>query len=113
MKTLHDGTQVADDAICGSNAGKYPRLDKDGNRLDGHGLYLLQGDELDTYTSERDLYKSQAPKRAQQVIKNEIKGLEKQITSRRLRDAILGKDGGWLAKQDMRIEAERAKLNGS
>ncbi len=109
MKTLHDGTQVADDAICGSNAGKYPRLDNNGKRLDGHGAYLLQGDELSTYTSERDLYISQAPERLKQVIKNKIEELEKEVTPRRLRKAILG-DGEWLLNQEILIEAERVKL---
>lgn len=58
-------------------------------------------------------YKAEAPERAKQKTKKDIVALEEQITSRRLRDAILGKDGGWLVKQDIRIEAERAKLNGS
>jgi len=68
MKTLHDGTEVVDDAICGSNAGKYPRLDKGGKRLDGHGVYLLQGDELATYTAEQDKYMAEAPKRERERI---------------------------------------------
>lgn len=40
----------------------------------------------------------------------EIDRLEGQITSRRLREATLGTDGGWLANQETLIAAERAKL---
>ena len=39
-----------------------------------------------------------------------IADLEAQITSRRVREAILGADGGWLSNQEGLIAAERAKL---
>jgi hypothetical protein len=32
------------------------------------------------------------------------------VTPRRMREAVLGTDGGWLATQDALIAAERAKL---
>jgi hypothetical protein len=36
--------------------------------------------------------------------------LERQITPRRLREAVLGADGGWLKAQDAKIAALRAQL---
>jgi hypothetical protein len=39
-----------------------------------------------------------------------IETLEAAITPRRMREAILGVDGGWLAAQEVLIAAERAKL---
>lgn len=44
-----------------------------------------------------------APKRA-------IEALEQQVTQRRIRDAIAGTDGGWLANQESLIAQERSKL---
>lgn len=40
----------------------------------------------------------------------EIRRLEGEVTQRRLREAALGADGGWLANQDALIAAERLKL---
>lgn len=40
----------------------------------------------------------------------EIKKLEGEITQRRLREAILGTDNGWLAKQESLIANERKKI---
>lgn len=45
------------------------------------------------------------------AIKLQIATLEASITSRRLREAVLGVDGGWLAKVDGEIEILRAKLS--
>lgn len=41
---------------------------------------------------------------------DKINKAEAQITVRRLREAILGKDNGWLVRQNELIIAERAKL---
>lgn len=40
----------------------------------------------------------------------EISRLEAEVTERRKREAILGNDNGWLAKQDFLIASERKKL---
>lgn len=47
---------------------------------------------------------------AQQVIFEEIARLESEVTPRRMREAVLGTDGGWLANQEALIAAERSKL---
>lgn len=45
-----------------------------------------------------------------QVVKNKILELEEQITSRRIREALLGSDKGWLTNQDILIAELRNKL---
>jgi len=42
--------------------------------------------------------------------KKEIARLEGEITQRRVREAVLGTDNGWLADQEVLIATERAKL---
>lgn len=42
--------------------------------------------------------------------KRKMAALEAEITPRRLADAIIGNDGGWLASKKAAIEAEEAKL---
>jgi|GEM_PF-3023757 len=44
------------------------------------------------------------------LVMAEISRLEGEITQRRIREAVLGTDGGWLANQDGLIAAERLKL---
>ena len=46
MKIIHDGTKVSNDTICGFDERKYPRYNKHGKPLPGHGYYVLEGDEL-------------------------------------------------------------------
>jgi hypothetical protein len=41
---------------------------------------------------------------------NKIRYLEAQVSQRRLREAILGTDNGWLAAQENLIKIERNKL---
>lgn len=41
---------------------------------------------------------------------DEIAALEAQITPRRIREAVLGVDGGWLESKNAAIEALRAQL---
>jgi len=50
------------------------------------------------------IYQAQAP------VLLEIARLEAEVTARRIREATLGTDGGWLAAQDALIAIERAKL---
>lgn len=43
---------------------------------------------------------------------SEIARLEGEVTQRRMREAALGTDGGWLSHQEALISAERGKING-
>jgi len=47
---------------------------------------------------------------ASDCIKQQIADLEAQVTDRRMREAVLGTDGGWLKEQDAKISALRAQL---
>ena len=47
---------------------------------------------------------------AEQVILSQIAAIEATITQRRLREATLGTDNGWLSEQDAAIAALRAKI---
>ena len=44
------------------------------------------------------------------VILDKISELEAQVTDRRIREAVLGLDGGWLKAQDAKIAALRSQL---
>ena len=46
---------------------------------------------------------------AEFAIKDTIEKLEREITPRRIREAILGTDGDWLKTQEGKIATERAK----
>ena len=46
----------------------------------------------------------------EQVLKQKITALEATISERRKREAILGKDNGWLAGVDAQIATLRAQL---
>ena len=50
---------------------------------------------------------------ADDLIKQHIVELEAQQTPRRIREAVLGVDGGWLAGIEAQIEALRSQLGGS
>jgi len=45
-----------------------------------------------------------------EAIKGQISALEATVTPRRLREAVLGVDGGWLAAINAQIDALRAQL---
>lgn len=47
---------------------------------------------------------------ASDAIKEKIAELEAQVTDRRIREAVLGVDGGWLKEQDAKISALRSQL---
>jgi len=107
MKTVQDKDgneiEVTDDTPC--HAGK------------NGALPIMLDTTLDAATftemTEREVeYIAKAPERATQAIIKNINNLEMQITPRRLREAVLG-DGEWLLNQEILIEVERAKLNGS
>lgn len=65
--------------------------------------YITVDEQNKTITVDSD------KKTRDEVIK-EIERLEREITDRRLVEAILGIDDGWLADINALIEAERAKL---
>lgn len=69
--------------------------------------YLLTQAEKDEFTNRNS---GQVNRAAQSLVKLKIEELESQITNRRLREAILGIDNGWLANQESLIAAERVKL---
>lgn len=50
------------------------------------------------------------PPSPEAVIKMQINALERQQTARRLREAVAGKDNGWLADLEAQIEALRVQL---
>lgn len=54
MKIIHDGTKVLNETICGYDPKKYPRLNKHGKPLPGHGYYALKGAELKAYQKEQE-----------------------------------------------------------
>jgi len=62
--------------------------------------------ELDTWDGTQ-VVKHVTPVETPQEV---IERLERQITPRRMREAVLGTDGGWLANQEALIAAERGKL---
>ncbi len=78
--------------------------------------------EVDMQTGERreipltpeEISAAQAAANSPEVIRErimaQIYALEAQITPRRMREAILGTDGGWLAGIEANIEAIRAQL---
>lgn len=73
----------------------------------GRGLEEYTADELLYINGREATWAAGATHRAAM---DEIARIEAQITNRRLRDAILGTDNGWLAAQEALIAIERAKL---
>ena len=81
--------------------------------------YAVQPGEVifQEYALETDLVQA-FPARAAITVKEatnapilaQIAALEDQVTQRRLREALLGADGGWLASVNMQIAGLRASL---
>lgn len=69
--------------------------------------YLLNQAEQDEIAAREAAWQAGAIKRNALV---EISRLEAQITSRRMREAVLGTDNGWLSNQESLIAIERNKL---
>lgn len=80
--TIHDGTTVADGTPVGMNTGQYPRLDGDGNPLEGHGVYPLAGDDLTDYNQRlADAAAAELPNaQARKIIELETVRHEKQYS---------------------------------
>lgn len=79
----------------------------------------LFGDIKDNQTTKEPpkggIWKEPDPSTPEEIARNailkNITDLETQITSRRLREAIIGIDNNWLKKQENLIQIERDKLN--
>jgi hypothetical protein len=69
--------------------------------------YLLSDDDTAEIAAREAAWEAGAVVRA---VLAEITRLESQITPRRMREALLGADGGWLEAQEALIAIERAKL---
>lgn len=67
----------------------------------------LTAEEQAQRDAEEAVYIANAPRRAALA---EISRLEGEVTQRRLREAALGIDSGWLANQENLISIERAKI---
>lgn len=74
--------------------------------IDGEQLELNEQEYAEYYT-RKAAYETEAPKRNALA---EIARLEAEVTQRRLREAMLGTDNGWLENQDELIAIERARL---
>lgn len=74
----------------------------------GEKLNIIELGEIDvTYTKTAPLPAMPTP---QELVLAEIQTLEASITQRRLREALLGVDNGWLAGIDAQIVVLRASL---
>ena len=65
---------------------------------------------VETYNGHGELIHSEENPWTQNDYLIAIKRLEAQITPRRIREAVLGADGGWLAQQEAAIDALRGQL---
>ena len=74
--------------------------------VDGIHYLLTPADEAAIQAKEAEYVASKVARDAL----NEIANLERAITPRRVREAILGVDAGWLSNQEAFIAAERSKL---
>lgn len=59
MRTIHTGEEVEEDIKLGSNVGKYPRLNKKGEVLEGHGLYILEGEGLTNSNADAAVWREE------------------------------------------------------
>ena len=69
--------------------------------------YLLTQEEKDAQEARKVAW---TVKKTHRDAMAEILRLENQISQRRMREAVLGIDNGWLARQDAKISTERSKL---
>lgn len=78
-----------------------------GNASGETGIDLSDLTVVDENITEDDW---NAQLRAEMSPQEKIDELERQVTQRRMRDAIAGTDGGWLANIEAQIAEERSKL---
>lgn len=74
------------------------------------GKYITKWKLVDYTKNELEEIASQKEKDRKQEILSQITSIELSITERRIREAILGVDNGWLANVDAQIKALRSKL---
>lgn len=74
--------------------------------VDGQPILLTQA-EIDEIEAARLADEVAQPKR---LIRQQILALESQVTQRRLREAVLGTDNGWLSDIESQIAALRSQL---
>lgn len=70
--------------------------------------------KIDTEANLIDVFEAQYPAGSPSItgqIKAQILALEATVTQRRVRDAILGTDGGWLANVEAQIAVLRGQLS--
>ncbi len=72
------------------------------------GIY--QGDSVPEGATHIEAVYTISSKTAVQLALDEIELLEKEITPRRTREAVLGVDGGWLSRQESLIATQRSKI---
>jgi len=77
---------------------------------DGAGPYIKRWNLPAPIPTDAELLEAEPLGLGNQQAKAIITSLESQITLRRLREALLGKDGGWLANLENQIISERAKI---
>jgi hypothetical protein len=91
------------------------KADADGHVANYGGKVVQDIDDNVSYwdvsgdTPVKDTDQEQADNSRRASIKS-IEALERAITPRRIREAILGTDGDWLKTQEAKIATERAKL---
>ena len=86
-------------------AGKVFAYESDGSQDEfiAEGLTLITDEEADALREAPQLSE-------EEIVKRQIAEIESTITVRRVREAVLGKDNGWLAERDAEIAALRLQL---
>ena len=69
MKTIYTGEQVEDSVMTGLSTHKYPRLDANGNPLEGHGVYVLSTEQV----SQLNGYKATRLQKELQDLPNQLR----------------------------------------
>lgn len=68
------------------------------------------GDLFDGTSFSKPAEQPPEPLAGNALVLSQIAAIESQITARRIRESVLGVDGGWLSDADARIVALRASL---
>ena len=77
-------------------------------------IKIVDGIEVEMSEDEvaalQALWASSASQQPRMTILAQISNLEAEITPRRMREAVLGVDGGWLASKEAEIQVLRGQL---
>lgn len=73
-------------------------------------LKLTDGSQLASNKKGEPITVDKSPLSTDAIIKNQIIEIENNITARRIREAILGSDNGWLVDKENTIKTLRDKL---